>query len=320
MDAYVWHKKLWEAMPVRIVKTGDHEIEQIRNLDSVDLDEDRSRRGYSTEHRVAAPQADVDRWRAATEAIVSAHKSVETRAIEAYHRHGPPRAVGPRMVWQVRYLFGKGKLRRKYENTIAAVEAEILDAYRAYRDAAADLTEHIETERQREKRERRAKEQRERVERAAAMREAVDGAVWACQVDEDRSRRTLEIWLPAIGERDVVAHDDPQLGLTARQVQEAIDRERELDEYIWIEWGFQTGKAMTEWYAAHDHDAADVDDRYAKDEELAEDEELAWQALTGVLVDAVKLRPEELRDSRTRGYGPSSNYWSPSVDTFGTSF
>jgi hypothetical protein len=147
------------------------------------------------------------------------------------------------------------------------------------------------------------------------MREAVDGAVWACQVNEVHKWRKLEIWLPAIGRYDVDARDDAQLGLTASQVQEAIDRERELDEYIWITWGLQTGKAMKEWHAARDRTAAGADDTYTKDEELA------WQALTGVLVESVRLRPEDLRDARSRGgYGPSSNYWSPSGGSFGTSF
>ena len=313
MDGYVSYRQLWEAVPVRGVKLDDDEIERIRDLASVDLDEDRSR--YSSENRVAAPQADVDRWRAATEAIVAAHESVESRANEAYHRQWPPRAFGPRLAWRLRYLFDRGRVRREYEDAIAALEVEILDAYRAYRDAAGDLTEHIETQRRRKERERRATEQRERVDRAAAMREAVDGAVWACQVNEVAKWRLLMIWLPAIGRSDVDARDDARLGLTASQVQEAIDRERELDEYIWIKWGYQTGKAMTEWHAARDGKSAGADDRYIRDQELA------WQALTGVLVTSVKLRPEELRDSRgPGGYGPSSNYWSPSGGSFGTSF
>jgi hypothetical protein len=137
--------------------------------------------------------------------------------------------------------------------------------------------------------------------------------VWACQVNEVRKWRLLMIWLPAIGRSDVDARADARLGLTARQVQEVIDRERELDEYIWVKWGYRTGKAMTAWHAAHGRDSAAADGRHARAEELA------WQALTGVLVEAIRLRPEELRDIRAGGgYGPASNYWSPG--SFGTSF
>src|SRR6266487_3535908 len=56
---------------------------------------------------------------------------------------------------------------------------------------------------------------------------------------------------------------DAHVDLTARQVQEVIGREGELDRYIWIEWGFETGTALTT-------------------SAYTQDEELAWQALTGV--------------------------------------
>src|SRR4051794_38071882 len=99
MDAYVWHKKLDEAIPSRSVKTDDHEIERIRHLECVDLDDGCSPNGPSRKHRVAAPQAHVDRWRAATEAMLSAHRSVEQRRGQAWGRQWPPAAVRQRMAW-----------------------------------------------------------------------------------------------------------------------------------------------------------------------------------------------------------------------------
>jgi hypothetical protein len=300
MRVDVCYRKLWEAIPIVVLNLRDEEIEQIRQLFCVEFEH----RDFGFDGgRVTATADDAARWRAATEAVVAAVGSVTERDWEARRRLYPPHQFWKRLRWRLR----RERLRRDYEEQRTALEAEARGAYRAYRDAAADLTDYVAAWRERLAREQREREARRRAERLSAVRSAVDGAVWAYRIADRAGHRQVLIWLPAIERTERHEPAGAQHGLTARQVQEVIEAERARDPYTWIGWKDTTGKAMVEWHAGDSTGDAKVN---------------AWAALTGVVVEPIVWRPgelEEVRASRTnRGYGPSSNYWSPS--SFGTSF
>jgi hypothetical protein len=299
MDVDVWHRKLWEAIPVVVLNLRDDEIEQIRQLCCVDVE----RRGGA---RVRAPQADAARWLAATEKVVAAVDAVAKRDLEAYGRQFPPFEPWQGLAWRLKWGLRRDQLRREYEEHRAALAEQVRQVYRAYREEAGDLTAYVAGWRERQAREQREREELAKAERVAAVRDAVAGPVWAYVIGDYATHRRMLIWLPAVEHRDEET-GDVRRGLAAVQVQQAIDDERAADPYLWIRWKPATGTAMKEWHGG---------------DERADVQVKAWAALTGSVVEPTVWRPgelEELRKSRTgRGYGPSSNYWSPS--SFGTSF
>lgn len=302
MEVDVWYQKLWEANRSTLVGLRDEEIEQARDLFCVDFDN----RGTGFGGRVTASQEDAARWRAATQAVVAAVQSVHDRDWAARNVLFPPQRFWKRQAWRVR----RERLQQEYQVQRAALVGELRAAYRAYRAAAGDLTDHVAAWRERWAREQREQEARWRAERLAAVQEGVEGAVWAYRIRDYADRQQIMIWLPALERSDDGEPAGTRGGLTARQVQDVIDDERARDPYVWIEWKDPTGEAMREWH---------VDLTGAK----AGREAAAWATITGVTVEPIVWRPgelEKLRSSRSSGgYGPSSNYWSPS-GSFGTSF
>ena len=310
MDVDVWYRKLWEAIPIVVLNLHDDEIDEIRQLFCVDFE---SRGAGYDGGRVWAPADDAARWRAATEAVVAAVGSVEERDREAERRLYPPYRFWSGLRWRLRWGLRRDRLRREYAEHKAALADEVRGAYRAYRAAAADLTDYVAAWRERLAREDREREARWRARLVAAVREAVDGAVWTYGIGKDAGHRRMLIWLSALHHSDAYGYDPVHGGLTARQVQTAIEEARAKDPYVWIAWWGTTAEAMKEWHAELSRGSPGAEPA---------DEARAWEALTGVLVEPVVWRPgelEELRESRTnQGYGPSSNYWSST--SFGTSF
>ncbi len=143
------------------------------------------------------------------------------------------------------------------------------------------------------------------------MRAGVDGPVWAYLVRDYAGHGQVLIWLPAVEPHEEPQGGEVRRGLTVHEVQRVIEQERSRDPYVWIGWTERTAEAMRDWHTDRAGERAPGDERVT-----------AWAALTGAVVDPVVWRPgelEQLRASRAnRGYGPSSNYWSPS--TFGGSF
>ncbi|MEV0136044.1 hypothetical protein AB0H83_47355 [Dactylosporangium sp. NPDC050688] len=298
MDVDLCYQKLWEAIRTVVLNLRDDEIEEIRELYCVDLD---NRGTGFRAGRLKAPAQDADRWRAATQTVVAAIRSVQERDWEARGRLSPPYQIWEGLRWRLR----RGRLQREYDAQRVALEDEVRAAYRAYRDAAADLTDHVAAWRERQAREQQEREARRRAERVAAVQEGVDGAVWAYLLRDYAGHGQVLIWLPAVDHADEDEGGDARHGLTAREVQQVIEQERARDQYVWIGWKETTGEAMAEWHTDRAGERAPGDARVR-----------AWTALTGAVVEPIVWRPGELEKLRAswnnRGYGPSSNYWSPS--------
>ncbi|MEV4140640.1 hypothetical protein AB0J72_51810 [Dactylosporangium sp. NPDC049742] len=306
MDVDVWYRKLRMAVGTYVLHLHDAEIEAAGQLYCVSPGNQPS---GSDDGRVPAPAEDAARWRAATEAVLAALGSVEERDRAARRQLHRPDQAWQGVWWGLR----RDRLHRDYEVRKAALEVEVRAAYRAYRAEAGDLTDHIAAWRERWAREERERAERSRAERVAAVREGADGAVWTYRIGDHGGHRRVLIWLPAVERGDGDERGAVVRGLTARQVQKMIEERRGRDPYLWIGWREATGTAMQEWLEDGGGPAGG--------ERLAGDVR-AWAALTGVAVEPIVWRPgelEALRASRpSRGYGPSSSYFSPG--TFGTSF
>ncbi|MFF5228053.1 hypothetical protein [Dactylosporangium sp. NPDC000521] len=310
MDVDVWYRELRMTVGTYVLNLHDAEIEAVGRLYCASSG---NRPPRHDDGRVPAPAADAARWRAATETLLAALQSVEERDREARRRLHPPYQFWKGLGWRLRWGLQRARLQRDYEARKAALEVEVRAAYRAFRDDAGDLTDHIAAWRERWAREEREREARWRAERVAAVREGVDGAVWTYRIGDHGGHRRVLIWLPAVERGDGAERGAVVRGLTARQVQKMIEERRGRDPYLWIAWREATGAAMREW---HEDEA-----RPGGGERLAPDV-AAWAALTGVVVEPIVWRPgelEALRASRpSRGYGPSSSYFSPG--SFGGSF
>ncbi|WP_344512699.1 hypothetical protein [Dactylosporangium maewongense] len=293
MDVDVWYRTLRMAVGTYVLHLHDAEIEAAGQLYCVSPG---NRPSGSDDGRVPAPAGDAARWRAATEAALAALRSVEERDRAARRQLHRPDQAWQGVWWELR----RDRLHRDYEVRKAALEVEVRAAYRAFRDEAGDLTDHIAAWRERWAREEREREEQSRAERVAAVRAGADGAVWTYRIGDHGGHRRVLIWLPAVergdgDERGAVVRD-----LTARQVQKMIEERRGRDPYLWIGWREATGRAMQEWYEDEARPAGSA--RVATDVG-------AWAALTGVVVEPVVWRPGELEGLRvappSRGSGPS---------------
>ncbi|MFI6076214.1 hypothetical protein ACIA5C_32180 [Actinoplanes sp. NPDC051343] len=286
MEADVWYRRLAIAISDEL-DLRDRETRDVRDLLCVT-----SRESGRVWGPVVAPEDDAARWRAASETVIAAIGSVQERAAEVRRRYQPPRTLGKRLWWRLR----RSRLRRAYEDQRSALEDEARRAYRAYRDAAGDLTDYVEARDREEEEARREREARLRAERLAAVQDAVGGAGWAYRLTKEDHHRQMLIWISAVERLPGEEHGDARRNMTARQMQRAVEEERARDPYVWIAWREKTRKALAEW-------------------NQGQTEVQTWQRLTGVVLETYVFRPGELEEMRARrpdrGYGPSSTYWGP---------
>jgi hypothetical protein len=304
MEVDVWHRRLATAISDEL-NLRDRETQELRDLVCVG-----NRGSDRVWGPVVASEEDAARWRVATETVLAAIGSVQERAAEARRRLERPPTLGKRLWWRLQ----RGGLHRTYKEHRSALEHEARQAYRAYRDAAGDLTTYVEARDREEAEARREREARLRAERLAAVQDAVEGAGWAYRLTKEDHQRQMLIWISAVERLRHEERGDARRNMTARQMQEAVEEERARDPYVWIAWREKTRKAMQEW---HEERTGETLHSYSRPEPVVK----VWAALTGVVVKPYVSRPGRLKKTRgerpdraerpDRGYGPSSTYWGP---------
>ncbi|MFB9834772.1 hypothetical protein [Actinoallomurus acaciae] len=284
LPVHAAYRHLYEVIRVYELNVDGAEVRAIRDLYCV-IDEDL---GHHTPDRIPAPAADVRRWLAATRTIVQAMGSAREQERRAHRPFVMRRRH--RILWQLRHLTSKRRLRADYEATVERLRGDVLAAYRAYREQAGDLTEYIAEHLARREREQRERDQRERDQRAEVMAGGPHRPIWAYGVRDHRSLRVLEIYLPA-AEPYRRADTYARTGLTPQQVHSALTGERAHHPYTGLTWSYRTRLALEEW-----HDSGKA--------------ETAWREVIGEPVELFP-QPPGSRPKSPRHYGPSSNYWSP---------
>jgi hypothetical protein len=285
---------LWRLMPVYELNLTGDEVEAIRDLYCA-VPENENRRSWSEDVRAA--ESDISRWREATEELLAVVARLREQEDESYRRLRGPRR-GP-----VRRLWGRARrdgLRQEHEALMERLRAELLAAYRRFRDRSGDLTEYVKAERERREREMRERD-REREEekarrRAEALARPLDAPRWSYRVTEPWTGKyhRFEVCLEPLDEYRR-SDGEARGGLTPQEVHAALVEERERDPYVWFTFGLETEEALEEWRG---------------------DTRTAWRELTGEQVDPYPTRPEDRRSSRS--YGPSSTYYGGPDTTFGS--
>lgn len=258
---------------------------------------------------LAAP-ADADRWRRATERLLAVrHEAFETWQ-RTRSRLNRPMQVGRRLLWRLRWAGREDELVVERKAADDRRRAEVVAAYREFRDQVRDLNEQIETMTAARGREeaRRYREYAEALRRARAA--AAEDPVWAYRVERRvpndhesgyllRARDELVIFLES-----EISDDDPgwrepapggaARGVTAAQVNEEIRRRREQDPYLFVTWRACSAK-IHEWTGGYPPEG--------------------WQKLTGVAVRGLSLTDDESELLRRRW--PSARFHGPSGSDYG---
>lgn len=278
------YRHLYEVIPANELHVDGAEVRAIRDLYCV-VDKDL---GHYTSKWVLAPEADVRRWLTATRTIVQAMRSAREHRRQVHRPFVMRRRH--RILWQLRHLTSKRRMRADYEATVERLRGDVLAAYRDYREQAGDLTEYIAEDLARREREEREREQREREQRQEVMAGGPHRPIWAYSISDHHSLRVLAIHLPAaepFRRADTYARTD----LTPQQIQSALAAERAHHPYTGLSWSYRTRLVLEEW-----HDSGRAAD--------------AWHEIIG---EPVELFPQPPGGSpkSPRYYGPSSNYWSP---------
>ena len=269
------------------------EVDAIRRLECA---VDPGTVGYDyTDRTVQAPAVDAQRWLAATRVFRTTIGAVAEQKA-ASNRLLPPSWPGMRRRWWYMRRFGRiRRTRARYDEIQERLRGETVAAYRRYREEAGDLSAYIVAETERRKREEHARQERARETRAAAMAAAAVEPVWGYRLDrldEVSDHRWMQINLVPI-EPDLHVERLDRTGLVLREITSAIAAERARDPYVAVTWSFEAEQALREWHGS-------------------DDEIEAWREFTGVSIDSFPLRPGYVEWTRSqRGYGPSSNYFSP---------
>jgi hypothetical protein len=287
---WIYYQNLRKTLPsCYYPDVTDDEVRQIRDevrrihclyVGTLDHDHKRLRSTYS----VVAPTDDARRWHAATETVLTALETAQEQWRLAHLHCEDPVPFRAWLVWTIRYFPRNWRLRLNYDTTVKRLHAMVLAALRDFDEQASDLTDFIMAERERRERDRREHQRQDRKLRAIAMGHATDAPVWAYVFhDGPDGRGKFRIaLLTAEGER-LEETTLTQTGLTPKQVQAALTKERSKHPYTVVEWYYRTDLTLREW---HTNDSI-----------------RAWERLTGQLINTVPRHPNDPPTRRRHIHG-----------------
>ncbi|MFB9907001.1 hypothetical protein [Allokutzneria oryzae] len=230
---------------------------------------------------VRATEADRDRWCSATDEFLKQIRALQERERVASQHLWPP--FQGRLWWRLRYALRNWSLRRSYNDTAAQLRSDFDTALATYQEHAGDLPDYVVEFTERESVRRAEEDRRDKARRAAVLTTAT-GPVWAYELVVSPARRSFAIWLPSLDGGQAT-----HTGMTANQVQAALEAERSEHPYTTVYWDMQTRRALEEGHGS------DV---------------LGWRSFTGVLIDSHPYDPSKRTMPSKYHSGPSSDYGS----------